>query len=270
MVELIILIEPTASWVAVCMPAIWTPISSVALAVCPASALTSWATTLKPRPASPARAASMVALSANRLVCSATEVISLITSPIRLAACDSALIRESVSSAWVTALAAMRFGFLDLHRDLAHRTGELLGRRGHRLHFAGSLRRGIGDHAGKPRGVAGIVAQRARGAFQFVRCRRQRGDEGAEAVARLRDGVFPDLAVGAEIDRDDVFGIQHHGLGNGVAHRALAVARGLRGASEAGHLDFALDRLHQLVGEEHQPAADIPLRGHAGAPVEFA
>src|SRR5579883_621367 len=47
------------------------PIASVALAVCTASDLTSEATTEKPRPASPARAASMVALSASRLVCSA-------------------------------------------------------------------------------------------------------------------------------------------------------------------------------------------------------
>src|SRR4051812_29568437 len=107
MVDEIILIDPTASWVAVCMPAIWMPISSVAFAVCAASALTSCATTANPRPASPARAASIVALSASRLVCSATEVISLITSPMRLAACDSALMRESVSSAWRTALAAI-------------------------------------------------------------------------------------------------------------------------------------------------------------------
>src|SRR6202041_1463489 len=47
------------------------PISEVALAVCPGSALTSWAPTAKPRPASPARAASIVAFSARRLVCSA-------------------------------------------------------------------------------------------------------------------------------------------------------------------------------------------------------
>src|SRR5262249_6001239 len=40
--------------VACCMPEIWALISSVALAVCPASALTSLATTAKPRPASPA------------------------------------------------------------------------------------------------------------------------------------------------------------------------------------------------------------------------
>jgi hypothetical protein len=38
---------------------------------------TSSATTAKPRPASPARAASMAALSASRLVCSATERITV-------------------------------------------------------------------------------------------------------------------------------------------------------------------------------------------------
>ena len=57
----------TESCVADCMPAICVPISSVALAVCAASALTSCATTAKPRPASPARAASMVAFRASRL-----------------------------------------------------------------------------------------------------------------------------------------------------------------------------------------------------------
>jgi len=57
----------TADW----MAPTWPAISSVALAVCPASDLTSEATTAKPLPASPARAASMVALSASRLVCPA-------------------------------------------------------------------------------------------------------------------------------------------------------------------------------------------------------
>jgi len=42
--------------------------------------LTSWATTAKPRPASPARAASMVAFSASRLVCSAIAWIRVRTS----------------------------------------------------------------------------------------------------------------------------------------------------------------------------------------------
>jgi hypothetical protein len=47
--------------------------SSVALAVSLASSFTSLATTAKPLPASPARAASIVALRANKLVCSAIE-----------------------------------------------------------------------------------------------------------------------------------------------------------------------------------------------------
>src|SRR5881227_3892200 len=68
------------------MPETCAPISPVAFAVCSASALTSEATTANPRPASPARAASMVAFSANRLVCSAIAVISFTTSPICCAA----------------------------------------------------------------------------------------------------------------------------------------------------------------------------------------
>ncbi len=55
--------------------AICEEISSVALAVWLASSLTSAATTAKPRPASPARAASMVAFSASRLVWPAIEEI---------------------------------------------------------------------------------------------------------------------------------------------------------------------------------------------------
>src|SRR5690242_3193568 len=68
MVLLISLIAPTDSCVAAWMLEICCPISPVALAVCSASALTSEATTAKPRPASPARAASMVAFKAKRLV----------------------------------------------------------------------------------------------------------------------------------------------------------------------------------------------------------
>ncbi len=53
--------------------------SSVARAVSCASSLTSFATTAKPRPASPARAASMVAFSARRLVCAAIELTTATT-----------------------------------------------------------------------------------------------------------------------------------------------------------------------------------------------
>ena len=72
----------TASCVAPWMWPIWLPISSVALPVCCARLFTSEATTAKPLPASPARAASIVAFSASRLVCAAMPVISPTTAPI--------------------------------------------------------------------------------------------------------------------------------------------------------------------------------------------
>ncbi len=108
MVPPISLMATTESWVAACISAIWLLISLVALAVWLASALTSWATTAKPRPASPARAASMVAFNASRLVCSAMVVMSWVTSPMRLAACDSLVMRSSVFCAWPTASLEIR------------------------------------------------------------------------------------------------------------------------------------------------------------------
>jgi len=64
-------------------------ISSVALAVCPASVFTSDATTANPRPASPARAASIVAFNASRLVCSAICEMRSTTEPICRTVCAS-------------------------------------------------------------------------------------------------------------------------------------------------------------------------------------
>src|SRR5215207_7428836 len=63
---------PVSCWMASTRRAM----SSVAFAVSCASSLTSLATTAKPLPASPARAASIVAFSASRLVCSAMLVIT--------------------------------------------------------------------------------------------------------------------------------------------------------------------------------------------------
>ena len=98
----------TDSCVAVWIPAICWPISPVAFAVCSASAFTSEATTAKPRPASPARAASIVAFSASRLVWPAMVLISSTTSPIRAAAIESSLTRSVVVRAWLTASPAIR------------------------------------------------------------------------------------------------------------------------------------------------------------------
>ncbi|MEY9924456.1 hypothetical protein ABIF99_010771 [Bradyrhizobium japonicum] len=76
--------EPAASrWSA----SIFLVISSVAPWVCTASAFTSVATTAKPLPAAPARAASMVELSASSVVCRAIWAIRLTTLP--MAAEDS-------------------------------------------------------------------------------------------------------------------------------------------------------------------------------------
>ncbi|MGY3424778.1 hypothetical protein ACVWZW_005253 [Bradyrhizobium sp. F1.13.4] len=76
--------EPAASR---CSASIFLVISSVAPWVCTASALTSVATTAKPLPAAPARAASMVELSASSVVCRAICAIRLTTLP--MAAEDS-------------------------------------------------------------------------------------------------------------------------------------------------------------------------------------
>ena len=135
-------------------------------------------------------------------------------------------------------------GFLYLRRNLPYRTCKLFGGRGHRLHVVGSIRRGIGDHVRKPRGVAGIIAERPCGAFQVAGSCHQPGDDGPETLARFGDCVFAGLAVGAEIKRDDIFGIEQVGLGDSVQHCRLFVARGMRGPPETRNLDLGFDGPH--------------------------
>src|SRR6267142_2499298 len=103
----------TDSPVARCMLTMCELISSVAFAVWPARVLTSCATTANPRPASPARAASMVALRASRLVCSAIDVISFTTSPIRSPAADDS---ADLGAEVLDKLTAFRLALL--HRQL--------------------------------------------------------------------------------------------------------------------------------------------------------
>jgi hypothetical protein len=79
----------------------------VASAVWLARLLTSAATTAKPRPASPARAASMVALSASRLVCPAILEISSATCSICWAPSAKARTMLSVRRALSTARLAI-------------------------------------------------------------------------------------------------------------------------------------------------------------------
>jgi len=81
--------------------------SSVARAVCDASDFTSCATTAKPRPASPARAASIVAFSASRLVCPAMSRISPRMLSIDLACSDKAWLIPTASPACTLARLAI-------------------------------------------------------------------------------------------------------------------------------------------------------------------
>src|SRR6266545_691105 len=101
-------IAVTASWVSLWMACTRAAISSVAPAVLRASSFTSFATTAKPLPASPARAASIVALSASRLVCSAIDVMTPTTSPILAELAPSRLTVPVVASAISTAELATR------------------------------------------------------------------------------------------------------------------------------------------------------------------
>ena len=71
----------------------------VAPAVCLASSFTSVATTANPFPASPARAASIVAFKASRLVCSAISSITWMTLPISVAACPSVVMSPLLAAA---------------------------------------------------------------------------------------------------------------------------------------------------------------------------
>ena len=75
--------------------------SPVAFAVWLASDFTSLATTAKPRPAAPARAASIVALSASSEVWAATPSISLTTVPMRSAASARLRTVRSVRPSWL-------------------------------------------------------------------------------------------------------------------------------------------------------------------------
>src|ERR1051325_7367541 len=82
MTSVILAMAATEVWVLDWMASIFLLMSSVDRAVSLASSLISLATTAMPLPASPARAASMVAFKARRLVCSLMEEMTFNTWPI--------------------------------------------------------------------------------------------------------------------------------------------------------------------------------------------
>ena len=93
-------IAATASWVSVWMVRTMAAICRVASPERSARRCTSSATTLKPRPASPALAAWMAALSASTLVCSVMSEMSSVISPISCELSPRRLMRLEVSWIW--------------------------------------------------------------------------------------------------------------------------------------------------------------------------
>src|SRR5258708_615672 len=152
---LMFLMAPTADVVTVCMLTICWRISSVAFAVWLARLFTSDATTAKPRPASPARAASMVALRASRLVCEAMVWIRSTTTLMR-AALSASPLHGGIGRAGLLDRLAGDFGRGDdLAADLGDRGRQFLGAGRHRLNVDRGLFRGGGHRADQRAGLVG-------------------------------------------------------------------------------------------------------------------
>ena len=163
-------------------------ISSVAFAVCTASDLTSEATTANPRPASPARAASMVALSASRLVCSAMARMSLTTSPIFCALSES----PAISSVGRLCLVGRKLHHAahshQLVADVGDRARQLVGRVRGGLDVGRGLVEGAHRVRGALRGLLRAAEQRGGGAAHRARIAADASDEAFHLRAKRGDG----------------------------------------------------------------------------------
>jgi hypothetical protein len=219
----------TASCVSVWMVRTMAAICRVASPERSARRCTSSATTLKPRPASPALAAWMAAFSASTLVCSVMSEISSVISPISCELSPRRLMRLEVSWIWsrmafmppIVFCTAAQAGLGRLQR-LARHLGRLLRLRRHVVDAAGHLQHRLA-------GLADLAQLLGRGGQQLGRGLLDlRGGLGharppcsapAPPVAQFLHGVVHRVGDGA----GDVFG--HRGLLRQVAfgHRLQLV-----------------------------------------------
>ena len=143
--------------------------SSVARAVCEARLFTSCATTAKPRPASPARAASMVALSASRLVWPAMSRIRPRIDSIASTWPDSAWLTFTASLGLAAGAGGDARGDFDFGPGILDRADQAGGglrgfaHRDRRLLGGGGDFAGLAEHSARGSGGgAGAVGQRLR------------------------------------------------------------------------------------------------------------
>ena len=234
MISLICAMAATAAAVSAWMVSMRRPMSSVARPVSWASSLTSPATTAKPRPASPARAASMVALSARRLVCWAIDVMTRMT--LLISADDSpSLVTVLVGGLRRGDRAGGHTGRVGgAAGDLADRRGHLLGADGGRLDVlqtcsaAAETRLACAaDSCAEPVIVVRYGGQLLRGRCQRLRVVPHGGhglpELGERAVERARH--LPDLVLAPDVQLD-----VQPAVGDGVQH----LDRELQGTAPAG------------------------------------
>jgi methyl-accepting chemotaxis protein len=132
--------------------------SSVARAVSLASSLTSLATTAKPLPASPARAASMVALRASRFVCCAIEVITLMTLPISALDSPKDATVPFAAPATVTAVVATGSSQMETAiREIAHNATEAARVAGSAVQVAENTTRTVGKLGDSSQEIATVI-----------------------------------------------------------------------------------------------------------------